>query len=552
MLRKIISKIILIFCGLSMLQSCTKEFAELNTDPSVVTSVEVKYLLTYSEDQFQNNSTSEWLYDNFEIALRYSQLMTATTAEPISFNGRYNSYYNGILPNLFEIRRLNDLNPDKGSYQKFNAITYVLQIAYGLKVTDMNGSIPYTEAVKGRGEAFFKPKYDNQKSLYDLWLTELNTAISALKNSDPAQVSPGSADIYYGGDWTKWVKLANAIKLRIAARYEKQDVAKTKTIFSEVMADGVLMSSEADQMEYQFLGTKIQFNATEIDYRTRRFGSEIIVNFMKSTVDPRLEIYHEPNSLVGNYQAKLTAANVTLPSYINPADPYIHIQGGPINRSDNTNAKNNTGFSFAVGAETWSLISPINRKFFSPKVDGATGVFKDVMVSYAEVCFLIAEFTKKGYGAGNATDWYNKGITSSIISMNDIAILAKSQTGLTSGNPEIAAYLNNAKIKLDGTNDLERIYIQQWLNYYRSGNEAFVFVRRTGYPKKTSTYLAWQNPGEVLLRRYSIADPGEVNRANWNAAQTEQGFTPNNNTIPVLADQRLWFDKTSPNFGEGN
>jgi hypothetical protein len=318
------------------------------------------------------------------------------------------------------------------------------------------------------------------------------------------------------------------------------------------MADGVLMSSEADQMEYQFLGNKNQFGATEIDYRTRRFGSEIIVDFMKSTGDPRLEIYHEPNSLVGSYKDSLTKYNKTLPAYINPADPKIHIQGGPINRSDNTNPKNNTGFSFVVGSQTWSLISPINRKFFSPKVDGATGVFKDVIVSYAEVCFYVAEFIKKGYGTGNATDWYNKGVTSSIVSMNDIAILAKSKTGLTTGNPEIAAFLNNAKIKLDGTNDLERIYIQQWLNFYRSGNEAFVFARRTGYPKKTSTYLAWQNPGEVLLRRYSIADPGEVNRANWSAAQAEQGFTPNNTTIPVLATERLWFDKTSPNFGEGN
>lgn len=551
MSRKIFSKLLAVFFTLSLLNSCTSDFVELNTDPTVVTSVDPKYLLTYSQDQFQSNSTSEWLYDSYEIGLRNSQLIVATYAEPINYNSRYNVFYTGILPNLFEIRRINGLSPEKDALKKFNAITYVMQIAYGLKVSDMDGSIPYTEANKGRSEAFFKPKYDNQKSLYDLWLTELNTAIATLRASDPSQVSPGSADIYYGGDWTKWVKLANAIKLRIAARYQTQDVAKTKAIFGEVMTDGGIMSSEADQMEYQFLGSKIHFNASEIDYRTRRFGSEIIVDFMKSTNDPRLEIYHEPNSLIGNYQAKLTAANVTLPSYINPADPHIQIQGAPINRSDNTNPKNNTGFNFSVGAETWSLISPINRKFFSPKVDGATGVFKDVMVSYAEVCFYIAEFIQKGYGTGSAADWYKKGVTSSMISMNDIAILAKSKTGLTSGNPEITAYLNQPLIKLGGTNDLERIYIQQWLNFYRSGNEAFVFTRRTGYPKKTSAYLKWQESGEVLLRRYSLADPGEVNRANWMAAQAEQGFTPNNTTIPVLAAERLWFDKTSPAFGAG-
>ena len=553
MIRKNISILIITLAGLSLFNSCTKKYAEYNTDPSVSTNVDVKYLLTFAEEAFHSNSQSEWLYDNFEIALRNSQLMVATFAEPLNYNGRYGIYYQNILPNLFEIRRLNDLKPDKDSYKNFNAITYILQIVHGLKVTDMDGSIPYTEAIKGRTEGFFKPKYDSQKSLYDLWLTELTTAITTLKGSATGQVSPGTSDIYYQGDWEKWIKLANAIKLRIAARYQNQDATKAKAIFSEVMADGILMSSEADQMEYRFLTPdKVHFNATEIDYRTRRFAPEAVVNFMKASNDPRLAIYFEPNSLTGNYQAKLTAAGVTLPAYINPADPKIFIQGGPVNRSDNTKPKNLTGYAFTVGSETWSLISPINRKFFSPKLDNGTGAFTEVIVSYAEVCFYIAEFIQKGYGTGSASDWYNKGITSSIISMNEIAKIALSQTGLTAGNPEITAYLDHPTIKLGGSNDLEKIYIQQWLNFYRSGNEAFVFVRRTGYPKIGSAYLAWQDPGEVLLRRYPLPDPGEVNRENWMAAQNEQGFTPNNNTIPVLSAERLWFDKPSPKFGEGN
>ena len=45
---------------------------------------------------------------------------------------------------------------------------------------------------------------------------------------------------------------------------------------------------------------------------------------------------------------------------------------------------------------------------------------------------------------------------------------------------------------------------------------------------------------------------GEVNRANWTSAMTEQGFTPNDRSLPKLNSERIWFDKTSPNFGEGN
>src|SRR5690606_40917044 len=46
------------------------------------------------------------------------------------------------------------------------------------------------------------------------------------------------------------------------------------------------------------------------------------------------------------------------------------------------------------------LISPINRSLLSPKLDGATGNSLQVLVSYAETCFYIAEFITKRYAGG--------------------------------------------------------------------------------------------------------------------------------------------------------
>src|SRR5690606_8998 len=135
------------------------------------------------------------------------------------------------------------------------------------------------------------------------------------------------------------------------------------------------------------------------------------------------------------------------------------------------------------------LISPINRELLSPKLNGATGSMLRVLVSYAETCFYIAEFIQKGYGAGISTggtaeEWYERGIASSLKVMNEIAVEAQSQTAFSgNGAAEITAYLNDPGIKLDGSNDLGRIYIQQYLNFFRLPNEAYVFCRRTGYPK---------------------------------------------------------------------
>ena len=41
-------------------------------------------------------------------------------------------------------------------------------------------------------------------------------------------------------------------------------------------------------------------------------------------------------------------------------------------------------------------------------------------------------------------------------------------------------------------------------------------------------------------------------KSNWNAAMQEQGFTPNAQDLPTLSTQRIWYDKASPAFGEGN
>jgi hypothetical protein len=135
--------------------------------------------------------------------------------------------------------------------------------------------------------------------------------------------------------------------------------------------------------------------------------------------------------------------------------------------------------------------------------------------------------------------------------MNNIAIAASSYS-VTDVDALANAYLQQPKVALDGSNNLEKIYIQQLFNFYTQGNEAFVLVRRTGYPRYNSTLLARQTTPDMIARRYWLLDPGEVNRANWMSAMTEQGFTPGDRTMEKLSTERIWWDKPSPNFGEGN
>ncbi len=541
--------------------SCRKDFGETNTDPSVVTSPDINALFAYSLENLESYQGTEWVWENLEQLLRFTQHLTTDPYElSNNTNARYRVYYNNILPNLFEIRKQVDAKADKNRYRNIRAATLVAQIYHGLKVTDMNGSIPYTEAARGRTDGVFTPAYDEQKKLFDTWLTELSTAVDSLSAAATGQVNFGSADFFYKNDWTGWAKLANTLKLRIAVRYEKQDANVTKRVFKEVMTSAL---GPIDSDAAQFVYDKPQHNpiGNDIDYRSPRFGTSSIINFLKSTNDPRLTIYFSPNDLTGSFKDTLAKYGKTLPAFINVNDPLVMFQGGPADWTTDPAAATWYKTTFdAGGGNKYRLFGNINKKFFAPRYGtNTTGRMLDYMVTWAETCFYIAEFIQKGYGAGfdtkgNAAYWYNRGIEASIRTMNNIAIAAESTTGFTgNGNAEVQAYQAQPNVKLNGVNDLERIYIQEYLNFYRLGNEAFTFCRRTGYPKNNSSYYkrnAWNEP---IPRRFPVDEPPlGTNTANWQKAQQDQGFTPGDRSIPSLSGQRLWFDKTNPNFGEGN
>lgn len=541
--------------------SCKKDFGELNTDPSVVTVPDINSLFAFSADNIETYQGSEWVWENLEQLLRFSQHLTTDPYElSTNINGRYSVLYNNVLPNLVEIRNQVEMRADRPRYRNIRAVTYILGIVQALKTTDMNGSIPYTEAMKGRTEANFRPQYDDQQLLFDTWLAELSSAVDSLSEPADGQLTLGSADFYYKNDWAGWIKLANTLKLRIAVRYERADVNVAKRVFREVMEDP---TGPIDSDIAQFVYDRPQWNpiGNDIDYRSPRFGTSSIINFLKSTNDPRLPIYFTPNDLVGGFRDTLTKYNKTLPAWINPNDPLVRFQGGPADWT--TDPARAAWYKTTFDVSDWSkwrLIGYINKKFFAPRYgNNQTGRMLDYMVTEAETAFYIAEFIQKGYGAGfdtkgTAEEWYNRGITSSIRTMNKIALAAESTPGLTGdGEAQIQAYLAHPNVKFNGVNNLERIYIQQYLNFYRLATEAFTFVRRTGYPKNTSTYYprnAWNEP---IPRRYPLDEPPlGTNNANWQSAQQEQGFTPGDRGVPSLSTQRLWFDKNSPAFGQGN
>jgi len=552
-------KNIFIIAGLiACLSSCTNNFAELNTNPQVMVDPKVHYLFAFACESTQDGIAA-LLYEGMEQYMRWSQLTVSDDYEPgsMDMHSRYNNLYGTLLPHLFEIRKIIETYPDKESYMKLWAATFVVQVYATLRVTDVYGSIPYTEAIKGRHEDKLNPVYDTQQTLLNRFYDELTEANRILQDGSlPTQAFDASFDIFFNGDWTKWSRLANSLLLRLATRFEGQDQAKTTAIFRQVMQDPVgPMASENDALRF-FKPTANPFGG-DIDYRSVRYANRNIVNFMKKTGDLRLGMYFSPNGLVGSFKDTLALYETTLPSFIDLDDPLISYQGGVVNWSDPEAVYTKTPFRVS-NASSYALISTINRNFFAPKRNGATGNYTDIYLGYAETCFYIAEFIRKGYGAGfdtkgTAEDWYNKGVRSSFKSMYDISMDAQSFTAIPADefDTSVKTYLEHPLVKYDAGNGLEQIMIQQYLNFFRSSNEVWAFARRTGYPKFNSAILKREVMDRTIPRRLWTVEPMTLNLSNWENAIREQGFTLRERTEVILASERLWWDKNNPAYGEG-
>jgi hypothetical protein len=120
---------------------------------------------------------------------------------------------------------------------------------------------------------------------------------------------------------------------------------------------------------------------------------------------------------------------------------------------------------------------------------------------------------------------------------------------------EIIAYIADPDVEFDGVNNLEKVYIQQFINFYRIPDEGWRLSMRTGYPKYGSSLLARYPTDDSEInfpRRIPTPEPGDLNRANWEEANAKQGFSGLDENPDVLNAERVWWDKNNPEIGSGN
>jgi hypothetical protein len=161
-----------------------------------------------------------------------------------------------------------------------------------------------------------------------------------------------------------------------------------------------------------------------------------------------------------------------------------------------------------------------------------------LLISYPEMCFNIAEAINRGWVAGNAEDWYKKGIFAdfSFYGVVDGAntVTFQKPSGLLGEDVSYTVhfsyddYYNQSSVKYDAANPahaLEQVLLQKYLAFFRnSGLEGYYQWRRTGVPAflQGPTQSGYGNGGTIPLRFQYPLSERSVNTKNYNSAVQSQ------------------------------
>jgi hypothetical protein len=597
----------------SLMIGCDKyDFAETNTDPSTLAEPDLRYSMTKAIEQIYGNDYTIWFYNNFQYVYPWVQVGTMQGGNGADFNlmgptgGQ--GIYGSLIPQTMDVRmRIEDMPDDeKATYQAMRSMTFPIQIATALTITDNTGSLTYTEAGMApyTNPPLLTPVVDNQETLFNTWLTELDAAIAGLAAED--QFAIGKQDRIYNGDYARWAKFCNLLKLKIAARLVNEDRAKALQIAEEVAnSTAGYMDDLSDDFVYRrgvlYYGTG---NGMWIGY-----GSKNLLDFLLANKDPRLRFIFEKNDFNGEIVQAFIDEAKSLPPYIDPlvnydaggdfagwlgdGEPWVRYHGAPLspdatqdpvnsiyfNQSATNTIENKTYYATSEYSE--KLTRTRYRYIYPTKPGGRVLELKDnepahnvILGSSAETNLYLAEFRLLGANLPKtAQEYFDWGVELSIMRADKLA--ENQEMPYYLGDPvyedeseaeaaatmlrdgEITALLTQPAYDLS-TDGLEKVYIQQYINFMNTPNDIWTTVRRSGCPMKGSAYLAWEDAtvsgNEIPLpRRMTVGTPTEddINFTNKMAAITEQGFTSGTPDPNVLSTERLWFDEQNPNYGAG-
>jgi hypothetical protein len=460
-----------------MATSCTKDFQKINTNPGSFLVAEPDAVLPGAF----LNTINRFELTNIRTLWEYSHLVDPQGRYNPGDEGTWTTLYVNVLGNTTQLKKIFLNNP---AYTNRMAITDIWECYVYAYLVGTYGPIPYTKTGTISSTDI---EYDDENTIYTSILARLKADAAAIKTTG----DKFTGDPIFAGDMTKWIKFANSLRLRTALTVQSNLPALAASNITELMANEAgLLSSDADDPKLTYgtaTGSQSTYNVqlvqgTSFTGTATPVMSDYLFTYFRSYHDPRIDAYFLKAAVPFNITDTLTSTSTSLHYIVSYPIPHLGQPKSP-----------------AV-LPTWSLTSPAdptgvvpftgstvpnNYSTMQPALLAASRPF--YIMTYAEICFMKAEAVLKGYGgAGNQTadQYYYAGINANFAFWGLTTAQAtayEAQNGIqwsTAGqgfNYDLG-FINTSI----AANNLTKIWLQQWMNYYDDGAfEAWLLQRRT-------------------------------------------------------------------------
>ena len=459
---KKINLILYTFLSLLLVTSCDTGFEELNTDPNNSTAVPAHLLLGGPQRIYMNTIYSAGRGGDMGEcwAQHWSKVQYNDEARYVPrrgvIDGIWNTMYASVISESNAMYNLAKAEENSN----LQGVALIMQAVGYQTLTDLYGPVPFTEAVNGD---ILQPAYDSEETVYK-GIIDMLTKADGLLSSGGGEIF-ASSDLFYGGDASKWKKLANSLKFRALMR-----ISKTRSVNSELQAIvNKLFTSNDDSAQLVYLTAPDDANPifrTIVDGNRAEYKvNSVLVDMLTGLNDGRLSVMAGTN-----------------------ADG--DILGKPAGFGLQTTLPNE-----ALGY-TYGNISPLGDFYLRPELPG-------VLMSYSQLCFLVAQAANEGFisgGVASASDWYKKGIISNF-----------AFNGL-----DATAYLAQLGIDFNTQSDgRTKIATQEWIALYGQGFESWTEWRRNKIPVLLPA--AEGDINEIPSRLYYPTTETSLNKASYNA-----------------------------------
>ena len=475
---------------------------------------------------------------------------------PDGFDSRWSSAYQTIMLDIVELNKI----ADETGLVHHKGMGQVMQAHILMTLVDFFGDIPYTEAFQGAGN--LNPVADSGASVYAVAIGLLDSAIA---NFNADALGEPALDMYYGGDWAAWTKAANTMKMKAYMTTRLVDGSAVSK-FNAIVASGNYISSNADDMQFQWGTNAVQPDSRHPRYRASytstgggRYMSNSLMNYMRGGPDggyqigngvfigdPRIMFYFnrqtsstpgiggaDPDEEV--LECGLQNAPPHYAGYVFCGNP----QGWWGRDHGNDNGIPPDGFLRTLAGvypaggklDDWSYGGQQDGDGF-----GGNGITPIMLASWTD--FMIGELELVG---GNEAAAKNSMFAGMQKSMNKVLTFKEPTARFTGimdfyfgGIDQVISdfYARTSDEWDDATDKMNVLGMQYFVAQFGNGLDAYNFYRRTGYPTTLQPNIE-PNPGGFIR---SFFYPANHANTNQNISQkdgvTDQVFWDTNPGSP--------------------